>query len=85
MLLLFISVVLKQTKDGSELVTIYGTNVQKVKELNDKLFSAQVEYDDLNSTYQELKTKMQAIADSNATEANATKNIGKTIDINSTH
>jgi len=45
----FTALTLKQGKDGGELVYIHGANVQKAKELDDKLFDVQEELDTLKS------------------------------------
>lgn len=64
---LFIVLILKQGKDGGELVNLYGVNVKRAEVLSDKL-------DDLNASYMELKadkngTMQKSLKDMNATVA----------------
>lgn len=74
-LALFVVLVLKQGKDGGELVIVHGANIQKVKVLDDQLFDLQSAYEDLNASYIELKggssntTKPKPLKDINATVA----------------
>jgi uncharacterized membrane protein len=74
-LALFVVLILKQGKDGGELVNTHGVNVDKVKMLDDKLFDLQSLYEDLNASYLELKgddknaTKKKLPKDTNATVA----------------
>ncbi len=81
-LALFIAIILKQGKDGGELVDVYGVNVQKAKMLEDELFDLQMKYDDLNSSFSALKAK-----EANATDINKSQELNstvKTIDANAT-
>ncbi len=72
---LFIVLILKQGKDGGELVNLYGVNVDRAKVLDDKLFDLQSAYDDLNASLMELKAdkngtkKQKSIKDMNVTVA----------------
>jgi uncharacterized membrane protein len=74
-LALFVVLILKQGKDGGELVNTHGANVDKVKILDDKLFDLQSVYEDLNASYLELKgddknaTKKKPLKDKNSTIA----------------
>ncbi|MDD5406872.1 MAG: hypothetical protein PHE73_08060 [Sulfurovaceae bacterium] len=67
-LALFIVVILKQGKDGGELVNTYGVNVERANILDDKLFNLQSAYDDLNASLKESNTsKKKPLKDMNAT------------------
>lgn len=75
-LALFVVLILKQGKDGGELVNTHGANVDKVKILDDKLFDLQSVYEDLNASYLELKgedknatKKKKPLKDKNSTVA----------------
>jgi uncharacterized membrane protein/regulator of replication initiation timing len=64
----FTALTLKQGKEGGELVYEHGANVQKVKELDDKLFDVQDELDTLKSdkntttkNASDLEVKVQAV------------------------
>jgi len=73
-LALFVVLILKQGKDGGELVIVHGANIQKVKILDDKLFDLQSAYEDLNASYLELKG-----GDKNATKKKPLKDINTTV------
>lgn len=46
-LIIFVAGILKQGKEGGELVYKYGANVEKVKTLDDEMFDLQEEFDEL--------------------------------------
>ncbi len=71
---LFVVLILKQGKDGGELVNLHGANVERAKVLDDKLFDLQSAYDDLNASYIELKG-----GDSNTTKPKPLKDINATV------
>ncbi len=73
-LALFVVLILKQAKDGGELVIVHGANIQKVKVLDDKLFDLESAYEDLNASYNELRG-----GDINATKKKPLKDINSTI------
>jgi len=73
-LALFVVLILKQGKDGGELVIVHGANIQKVKALDDQLFDLQSAYEDLNASYHELKGD-----DKNATKKKPLKDINTTV------
>lgn len=50
-LILFVAGILKQGKDGGELVYTFGVNVEKVQELDDELFDAKEELEELQESY----------------------------------
>ncbi len=64
-LIVFVAGILKQGKEGGELVYEYGANVAKVKVLDDELFDCK---DELSDTQEELK---EAEADKQTTPAPA--------------
>lgn len=55
LLLLFVALILKQGKDGGELVYVHGANVAKVQELDDEMFDISEELDDLKAEMKKLK------------------------------
>ncbi|MDD3775873.1 MAG: hypothetical protein PHV08_07965 [Sulfurovaceae bacterium] len=73
-LALFVVLILKQAKDGGELVIVHGANIQKVKALDDKLFDLESAYEDLNASYNEIRGE-----DINATKKKPHKDINSTI------
>lgn len=59
-LALVIGFIVKQGKDGGELVYTYGANVAAVTQLNEKLQSAQENYEDMNDTLTETQSELEA-------------------------
>lgn len=56
-LIAFMALLLKQGKDGGELVYTHGANVAQVKILDDKLFDLEYEHDDLLERHQKLQAE----------------------------
>ncbi|MDD2399277.1 MAG: hypothetical protein PHR75_01525 [Sulfurovum sp.] len=54
-LVLFVALILKQGKDGGNLVYVHGANVAKVQELDDEMFDMSEELDDLKAEMKKLK------------------------------
>jgi uncharacterized membrane protein len=59
-LALFVAAVLKQGKDGGELIYKHGANVAQVKKLDDKLFDLEFRLDELKSENEKLKVQLPA-------------------------
>lgn len=79
-LIVFVVAILKQGKDGGELVSAYGVNVQKVKVLEDELFNLQMQYEDLNNSFKLLKAKENnTTLDINTTVPKSLKDINATV------
>ena len=71
-LIVFVAGILKQGKDGGELVYEYGANVERVQDVDSELFDAKEELDEANEKIAELKSALQeAQAAKTATEAKA--------------
>jgi len=58
-LIVFIAGILKQGKDGGELVYEYGANVERVQELDSELFDAQEELDELKEEMKSASEKAE--------------------------
>ena len=58
-LVFFIFGILKQGKEGSELVYKYGANVEAVKILDDKTFNIKEELEELKEKYKSLEIKLK--------------------------
>ena len=58
-LVLFVAGILKQGKDGGELVYEYGANVERVKDLDDELFDAKEELEELKEEMASTSEKAQ--------------------------
>ena len=56
-LIVFVAGILKQGKDGGELVYEYGANVERVQELDSELFDAQEELDELKEEMKSASEK----------------------------
>ena len=59
-LILFVAGILKQGKEGGELVYKYGANVERVQDLDSELFDAQEELDELK---EEMKSTSEKVAE----------------------
>lgn len=57
-LILFVAGILKQGKEGGELVYKYGANVERVQDLDSELFDAQEELDELKEEMKSTKEKV---------------------------
>ncbi len=66
-LILFVAGILKQGKEGGELVYKYGANVKIVKTMDDKMFEIQEELDDYIA--EEKEAEEEAAAEAAASEA----------------
>ncbi|MFT7824899.1 MAG: DUF2231 domain-containing protein [Sulfurimonas sp.] len=74
-LILFIAAILKQGKDGGELVYEFGANVEAVKILDDEKFDLEEELEELQEELEaknkELETKSEALEEAEKAEAPA--------------
>jgi uncharacterized membrane protein len=59
-LILFVAGILKQGKEGGELVYKYGVNVEKVQELDSELFDVKEEFEELQEELEELQEENKA-------------------------
>ncbi|MBN2768062.1 MAG: hypothetical protein JXQ68_03095 [Campylobacterales bacterium] len=60
-LALFVGAILKQGKDGGELIYEHGANVVKVKELDDKLFDLEMKLDELTDSQEKIDAKTSSV------------------------
>ncbi len=72
-LIAFIGLTLKQGKYGGELVYEYGTNVEMVSKLDDKLMEMEDEVDELKSKLQKCQTKIDELSKKETQSASETK------------
>jgi uncharacterized membrane protein len=73
-LLVFVAFILKQGKDGGELVYTHGANVQRVADIDSELFDTKEELD-------ELKEKMKSTSEKAAEQIEAVKEtVNKAVD-----
>ena len=78
-LALFVAGVLKQGKDGGELVYEYGANVEMVKTLDDEKFDLQEERDELESDLESKTEELDAAKEElESLKANATTDANET-------
>jgi len=68
-LIIFVAGILKQGKEGGELVYKYGANVEKVKTLDDKMFDLKEEFDELKEELDEVKEEVEKTPVDKAVEA----------------
>ncbi len=61
-LILFVAGILKQGKEGGELVYKYGANVEKVQELDSELFDVKEELEELQEENKPAKTEEKEVA-----------------------
>jgi len=62
-LVLFVAGILKQGKDGGELVYEYGANVERVADLDSELFDAKEELDELKEEMESATQKVQKVVE----------------------
>ena len=72
-LVVFVAGILKQGKDGGELVYKYGANVERVADLDSELFDAKEELDEANEALNELKSKMKSATEQATQKVEAVK------------
>lgn len=77
-LILFIAAILKQGKDGGELVYEFGANVEAVKILDDKKFDLEEELDELK---EELEEKDKALEEAEKADAPAKESVDPAVEI----
>lgn len=70
-LILFVAGILKQGKEGGELVYKYGVNVEKVQELDSELFDVKEELEELQEENKAEEAEEKAPVETNETPAEA--------------